>query len=134
MTDTQHTPGDWEAAKAYPVDKNLYCAMVHAPVKTGKAHTPRVAEALGLTPEEAKANATLIATAPELLKALEALLDAPECERLKCVSAEFVRAHDAADDAIRKAKGEDVNCFWQCSCGHRNKTQFDRCECGRKAV
>ena len=74
MTDTQHTPGDWEAAKAYPVDKNLYCAMVHAPVKTGKAHTPRVAEALGLTPEEAKANATLIATAPKLLKACKLLL------------------------------------------------------------
>jgi len=51
-------------------------------------------------------NANLIAAAPELLAALQALLDAPEWERFDCVSAEFVRAQDAADDAIRKAKGQ----------------------------
>ena len=50
-------------------------------------------------------NARLIAAAPDLLAALEALLDAPEWERFESVSADFVRAQDAADDAIRKAKG-----------------------------
>lgn len=52
------------------------------------------------------ANARLIAAAPDLLSALETLMNMPEWARLQCVSAEFVRAHDAADDAIRKARGQ----------------------------
>lgn len=50
-------------------------------------------------------NARLMSAAPELLSALEALLDAPEWDSFKSVSVELVRAQDAADDAIRKAKG-----------------------------
>jgi len=128
----EHTPGPWTTARP-DRDTVLACGNSKSCIKRiciadwrydGDIDYP--------SKDEAMHNARLIAAAPELLKALEALLDAPECERLKCVSAEFVRAHDAADDAIRKAKGEDVNCFWQCSCGHRIKTQFDRCECGRK--
>jgi len=71
----KHTQGPWEAGNAYAEDKNLYCAMVFAPAKTGKMHIPRTAEALGLCEEEAAANAALIAAAPDLLAALEAMLD-----------------------------------------------------------
>ena len=51
-------------------------------------------------------DANVMVAAPELLSALETLLDAHEWEQFSHVSAEFVRAQDAAEVAIRKAKGE----------------------------
>ncbi|MFA7219074.1 MAG: hypothetical protein WC119_00920 [Synergistaceae bacterium] len=67
---TEHTAGNWEAGKAYAHDKNSWYAVVFAPQKTGRTHSPRVAEALGLTREEAEANAKFIAKSPEMLKIL----------------------------------------------------------------
>lgn len=66
-----HTPGPWEAGKAYKHDANTWFAVVFAPAKTGKYHAPRAAEALGIDKDEAAANARLIAAAPDLLEVLQ---------------------------------------------------------------
>jgi len=50
-------------------------------------------------------DALIMVAAPELLSALESLMDCTDWDDLKSVSAEFIRAQDAADAAIGKAKG-----------------------------
>lgn len=71
MTSTKHTPGPWESGKAYNTSGgDLWYSVVHSPAKAGTYHTPRAAEALGVSEEEALANARLIAAAPDLLDAL----------------------------------------------------------------
>lgn len=70
---SRHTERPWEAGKAHRQNNNSWCAVVFSPAKTGIFHTPRAAEALGVTKEEAEANAQLIAAAPDLLAACKRL-------------------------------------------------------------
>ena len=81
--DQKHTPLPWEAGKAYGNQNGAY-AVIFAPTKTGHFHSPRSAEAIGITEEEAKANAEFIALACNshygLVGALRFLCDAADTE------------------------------------------------------
>jgi hypothetical protein len=72
-TQATHTPGPWEIGSINKRDKNLWWAAVFTPKSTGKFHTPRAGEALGVDREECEGNARLIAAAPDLLAALETI-------------------------------------------------------------
>jgi hypothetical protein len=74
----EHTPGPWEAGKAYAQDKNSWYAVVFSPAKNGRYHSPRAAEALGIDKAEAEANARLIAAAPDLLEVAQRWADINE--------------------------------------------------------
>jgi hypothetical protein len=71
MTNAQHTPGPWQDNDA---------GRIYAPVPVGADEAPFVADCCNnpgssqCTTRE-KANASLIAAAPELLEALESLFD-----------------------------------------------------------
>jgi hypothetical protein len=73
-TQATHTPGPWEIGKVNKRDKNLWWAAVFTPKSTGKFHIPRACDALGVDREECEGNARLIASAPELLEALRAMV------------------------------------------------------------
>jgi cytosine/adenosine deaminase-related metal-dependent hydrolase len=73
-TQATHTPGPWEIGSINKRDKNLWWAAVFTPKNTGKFHTPRAGEALGVDREECEGNARLIASAPEMLEALRAMV------------------------------------------------------------
>lgn len=66
MTDTQHTPGPWRA-EWVPKGQRPWVGRI--------AEGRWAALACGKTDEEAEANARLIAAAPELLAALQAVAD-----------------------------------------------------------
>jgi hypothetical protein len=86
MTNTQHTPGPWRIGDAG--------FTVFGPPKPG-------ALAETIAPVKSRANARLIAAAPEMLAALEALLD---CEPA-LLSAKERKAYAIARAAIAKATG-----------------------------
>ena len=95
-----HTPGPWQVDPDYPID-------VQAKVGNQEVCTPfyKGCEGRTISPvtpvaneEEALANARLIAAAPELLEALEGLVNAD--------SVTMHAAMQAAELAITKAKGE----------------------------
>ena len=73
-TQAKHTPGPWEIGSINKRDKNLWWAAVFTPKSTGKFHIPRACDALGVDREECEGNARLIASAPELLEALRAMV------------------------------------------------------------
>ena len=111
MKETKHTPGPWisddlgvitggadyatSVCETYLVkwkDKSTY----------GKAYSEH--PAIKANREEAEANARLIAAAPELLEALERIIDAydgPTVNAANAVSGQI----DLAKMAIKKAKG-----------------------------
>lgn len=103
-TPARHTPGPWEIGSINKRDKNLWWAAVFTPKSTGKFHTPRACEALGVDREECEANARLIAAAPDMLEALQFICngiggggDAPEAVLMKWKR--------RGADAIAKAEG-----------------------------
>jgi hypothetical protein len=102
-TQTKHTPGPWEIGSINKKDKNLYWSAVFTPKNTGKFHTPRAGEALGVDREECEANAHLIAAAPDLLEALRLLLEASD--GLNGESEWLDERLNAARAAIAKAEG-----------------------------
>ena len=64
---SNHTKGPWH--------RNVPPATKYTTIFAGRnTHVARVVTDGGLTPEEVEANCDLIAAAPELLKALEAML------------------------------------------------------------
>ena len=96
---TKHTPGPW--------NKTHFINHTVASIRTESGIT--VATAFGYDLEHTKANADLIAAAPELLAALEAIIgNSPEDKY------GYFAAHNAMDDkkrnsaraAIAKARGE----------------------------
>lgn len=74
-TADQFTGGEWEAGKAYSRSKNDWYAVIFCPTKTGKFHSPRSAEALGIDKDECEANAALIAKAPEMYRVLQEIIE-----------------------------------------------------------
>jgi len=92
-----HTPGPW-GRNIPPASKYN---TIYAGRNTHVAHLHRD----GLTPEEIEANANLIAAAPELLAALEALLE-HESEDLDVPVSEMIGGvWGIARNAINKARG-----------------------------
>ena len=68
----KHTPGPWKAPKPTIGDNNcLYIGDA-----TGNYDICEIKTAFAPSEEQARANASLIASAPELLAALEMVLDA----------------------------------------------------------
>jgi hypothetical protein len=98
MTTTQHTTGPWEYREAIPGE----------PTVIAKNNACRVAETCempGQDENERRANARLIAAAPELLAALielERVESSPHSETLRFL------AREQAREAIAKATGEEV--------------------------
>ena len=102
MTDSKHTPGEWMVS-------NWQRAVV-APSKLGlmvaQITTGSVASTVGssfIDEDEARANAILIAAAPDLLAALKAML--PEANRLDEHLRPSFETCEAARSAIAKAEG-----------------------------
>jgi hypothetical protein len=103
MSETKHTPGKWLAE-----DGRIYAEDGHAIAET----TGRVIDKLGchwVASEEAQANARLIASAPELLEALQELREWGVAEYQSkqmpngCVLESILVQ---ADQAIAKATGK----------------------------
>lgn len=100
---TNHTPGPWSVGS----DMWPYIRTISGPVgvRIGYATTGASygVESYSITPEEAAANAHLMAAAPDLLAALEWIMEA------FLVGDDWigVPVADAARAAIAKAKGED---------------------------
>lgn len=105
-----HTPGPWHVmggelarrsgrvATIYATDDQELRYLAHVPFDLVHAeHDP--------TPSEA--NARLIAAAPDLLAALEALL--PHVKPMSMMANSGVTAVSAAYQAVRKARGEDAD-------------------------
>lgn len=107
MSETKHTPGPWELCSA----KNCTCMMIHSiPADQHVATAKQIACVHGewgdgpemlygeVPPEQVQANAHLIAAAPDLLDALEAMI--------LCMGqhfdSEFVMAGD--EEAYKNAK------------------------------
>lgn len=90
-----HTPGPWHVNKKYPTRVN------------GPEDAPGVLVDCGENVEylEAITNARLIAAAPDLLAACEAVLAGLRYEKGRPVMAEF-KMKDFLSNAIAKAKGE----------------------------
>lgn len=103
-----HTQGPWIVSEKLILSEN------HRGWAVGPAGSRKVAEVfpLGSDPTaEAKANARLISSAPELLKALKAidecLLDSKNpIDRPDLWNPKFLKAHDLAATAIAKAEGK----------------------------
>lgn len=92
----KHTPGPWEITRSFdPGYKNI-----SAPKHTALAQVVWCMEDEERSPM-CEANAHLIAAAPELLEALEALVADESKEYIP------TRLWDAARAAIAKAKGEE---------------------------
>lgn len=108
MTGRTHTPGPWRTFEAAPEKIEILCDNRLAPIQKPSAGI-RVAEIRAKrigrggrfhqTPVD-EANARLIAAAPELLAALEAVLDCAQS-----LNEEMTAAYDLAGAAVFKAIG-----------------------------
>jgi len=94
----KHTPGPWNLNDTF-LDNGLYC--VNAVCEQNGFKNPRVAEILTdhCIDAEAKANAQLIAAAPELLEALDYLLEQTVDMDLK----HGIELSEGEEDARKKA-------------------------------
>jgi len=95
MTNTQHTPGPWSYHYERTINRHI--------VRSGFAGERNicVTYGAGATSYECAANARLIAAAPELLEALEGLLNLEP----PLLSAKEKKAYAIARAAIAKATG-----------------------------
>lgn len=102
MEEMKHTPGPWIArTDTYPI-------MVESktethPVWNEIGEKEGDAQAFVCNTGSNTANARLIAAAPELLEALQAMLDAEPGYEYGGLSAEELAAHEKAQAAIAKA-------------------------------
>ena len=89
-----HTPGPWKVAENLFGNTASYEVYANVETKSGKGGYTRICQ---ITPRDQKANARLIAAAPEMLEALE-----------NCLG--FVVAHPQFTEDLRnliaKARGE----------------------------
>jgi hypothetical protein len=119
MTTTQHTPGPWKLAENPIGWQPLISAEVADSI--GPIWHVGIANARGRSHEEAKANARLIAAAPDLLAALKLAKNAidaalpwlhPDGYRKNALEVEDPHAYcgeiyEEINNAIAKAAGED---------------------------
>jgi len=97
MSESQFTPGPW---KKFSWLNDRYLAVIDSiPDRDGAVVANCICH-VALTNEDAKANARLIAAAPELLAACEAFIDADSQDGGSL-------AYVMAIEAIKKAKGEE---------------------------
>jgi len=107
MTKTKHTPGPWEVGviDTTEVHSELYDeAIVQLPYEEDTYYKARYP-----TLEEAQANASLVAASPDLLEALENLIDLCEGEGVISGTGALLEWADVMSDAqkaIQKAKGD----------------------------
>jgi len=94
-----HTPGPWKVAENLFGNTASYEVYANVETKSGKGGYTRICQ---ITPRDQKANARLIAAAPELLEALEAMVEMVEMNGLG-----KRYALDLAASAITKARGEE---------------------------
>ena len=94
-----HTPGPWKVAENLFGNTASYEVYANVETKSGKGGYTRICQ---ITPRDQKANARLIAAAPELLEALEAMVEMVEMNGLG-----KRYALDLAASAIKKARGEE---------------------------
>lgn len=93
MTDTKHTPGPWEASEVNEdVDDGFFGNAVVIMHEDDEDYLPGHVTISSCQP---KSDANLIAAAPDLLEALEGMLD-------ECNGDEI----DKARAAIKRARGE----------------------------
>ena len=112
---TKHTPGEWFIEKELPtehpgIESNVFGKFVSVVIWGNAEDTNDDSGVRGRTPEEAMANARLIAAAPELLEALEkcaSVIGAPQ-EGNWATDDEVNDAYDRAGAAIAKAKGDQL--------------------------
>lgn len=93
-----HTPGPWFYGKSELDDNGITESISIGPYDVPQHYEDTICEVWD-GEHHAKANAKLIAAAPDLLKALEDMVN-PDTDMLKCI----VRTK-AAWDAINKARG-----------------------------
>lgn len=100
----KHTPGPWS------INPKGGTPMVGIDLQDGGELLPIVEVVYGYNNAEAKANAHLIAAAPELLEALKNLLDACLLADIYLELSDKVDGSlmDSANKAIAKATGEGV--------------------------
>lgn len=104
MTETKFTPGPWVAVDEGRGRDRNWCVMVPEESRFG----PYIAT-IHNTADHAKANAHLIAAAPELYEALEAVLDLRENTSPfggELQADRIDRTIEAASAALAKARGE----------------------------
>jgi hypothetical protein len=96
MTNTKHTPGPW--------NRNIPPATKYATIYSGRnTHIAYVTNSLNeLSGEEVEANMNLIVAAPDLLEALETLINAPVCK------VENKPLWRKAAEAIAKARDSEI--------------------------
>lgn len=90
----QHTPGEWVVSETYLDGCFTVITKVAAPEKKNI-----ICDIWGMDTKEGKANAKLIAAAPELLEALEGAVKA-----MKIVTSSAIKPFiERAESAIKKA-------------------------------
>lgn len=95
---TKHTPGPWKVYNNVGRKGEIGVIAEAAPCVIASGFSEKY------WPGIASANAELIASAPELLEALQFLLDCPDLN-LDGLEDETVKAIELAENAIKKAKG-----------------------------
>lgn len=93
MSEHKHMPGPWRQGGVKEISLIGKCREI-------VADDGRIGLVYGITDEDCKANARLVAAAPELLAALEVAVEYFDRNEIDCI------AHDDAKEAIKKAKGE----------------------------
>lgn len=101
MTD-KHTPGPWliDTNTIYALDETDRVNRFSAQVQGGYSSAPVYGDRIRTTPEELAANARLIAAAPDLLAALQAVMHVLEHTQ---VTPSGVERYERAKAAIAKA-------------------------------
>lgn len=101
---SKHAPGPWGVAP----DKQVGCYRLTASDKNGEY---RLFAILKLIPDNMNtelADATLIATAPELLEALKQLVDAVDCSSMSnACRSDMARQYNYATRVVAKAEGRN---------------------------
>ena len=98
-----HTPGPWKVAENLFGSTASYEVYTNVETRSGRGGYTRICQ---ITPRDQKANAHLIAAAPEMAEVLEWLLDEFDRRELDG-NAVFCRADlEQVRAVIRKARGE----------------------------
>jgi hypothetical protein len=101
MTNTKHTPGNWFTCFNAQGDMRQYIRSDESDLAICKVLDPIEV----WNPGRMEANAALIAAAPEMLDALESIVDALNPIEKDMTESQIFKALSIAINAIKKAKG-----------------------------